>query len=247
MLKIILCDDDPYIISISKNIIRALIEKYGLDAMIVCEAKNGNEINSFITVNEGFFLIFLDLDFGKGYINGMDIAKAIRLSERNCKIVFTTNHNEMAIEVLKSGVEPYGFLEKNIDIKKLEQGYKKYICMALNDIHAKENGKEVELHVLADEKVRISIDDIVYIETEKGISHGITYHTINGSILTVIGNLEDVRIQLGDDFIRTHRSFLINKRYILCVRENSILMSTQEEIPCSFRLRNEVKKCIKSR
>lgn len=61
--------------------------------------------------------------------NGIDVAKALLQTGSDCKI--PTNHHEMALDVLKSGVETFGFLEKSSDISKFSDGYRKYIMMLL--------------------------------------------------------------------------------------------------------------------
>ena len=112
MLKIILCDDDRFILQLGTEKINEMIRANGFDAKIVSIVTNSNELFSYIRNNPSQYLVFLDLDFGSGKLNGIDVAKTLRQTDSDCKIVFTTNHHEMAMDVLKSGVEPFGFLEK---------------------------------------------------------------------------------------------------------------------------------------
>ncbi len=246
MLKIILCDDDQFILQLGAEKINEMIKSHKLDAKVVSMASGSNELFSYIKNNPSQYLIFLDLDFGSGKLNGIDVAKALRQTESDCKVVFTTNHHEMAMDVLKSGVEPFGFLEKSSDIQKLSDGYRKYIIMLLNKTKSEMSNitGSILLNPGIDEAISIFLDDIVYIETEKNVSHGITYHTINGSVITIIGTLEEEQKKLGDSFIRVHRSYIVNKKHILKMKEGFLKLSNQQEIPCSFRLRSEVKKWI---
>ena len=246
MLKIILCDDDPFILHLGAEKMNLLIASEGFDAKVVSLASSSNELFSYIKNNPSQYLIFLDLDFGSGKLNGIDVAKGLRQTESDCKIVFTTNHHEMAMDVLKSGVEPFGFLEKSSDISMLSEGYRKYIVMLLHQSKSEVSNhtETILLNPDMDEDISILIDDIVYIETEKTISHGITYHTINGSVITIISTLDVEHKKLGDSFLRVHRSYLVNKRHILRMKEGFIKLSNQQEVPCSFRMRSEVKKWI---
>lgn len=246
MLKIILCDDDPFILQLGADRINDMIESQGFDAKVVSMASGSNELFSYIKNNPSQYLIFLDLDFGHGKLNGIDIAKALRQTESDCKIVFTTNHHEMAMDVLKSGVEPFGFLEKSSDIARLSDGYRKYIVMLLHKAKSEVSNhmETILLNSGMDEDISVLRDDIVYIETEKSVSHGITYHTINGSVITIISTLDVEQKKLGDGFIRVHRSYLVNKRHILRMKEGFLKLSNQQEVPCSFRMRSEVKKWI---
>ena len=247
MLRIILCDDDPFILQLSADKINEMIEANGLDAKIVSIAVNSNELFSYLRNNPSQYLIFLDLDFGSGKLNGIDVAKTLRRTDSDCKIVFTTNHHEMAMDVLKSGVEPFGFLEKSSDISKLTDGYRKYIMMLMNKTRSKasDNAETILLSPCMDESVSILLDDIVFVETEKNVSHGITYHTVNGSVITVISTLDTELERLGDSFIKVHRSYLVNKKHILRMKDGLLKLSNQQEVPCSFRMRSEVKKWVK--
>lgn len=246
MLKIILCDDDRFILRLSADKINGMIEANGFDAKIVSMATDSNELFSYIRNNPSQYLIFLDLDFGNGKLNGIDVARTLRLTDSDCKIVFTTNHHEMAMDVLKSGVEPFGFLEKSSDISKLADGYRKYIVMLLGKTRAEEsdNGETILLCPCMDESVPVLLDDIVFAETEKTVSHGITYHTVNASVLTVISTLNAELERLGDGFIKVHRSYLVNRKHILGMKDGFLKLSNQQEVPCSFRMRKEVKKWI---
>lgn len=247
MLRIILCDDDQFILQLGAERINEIIKTSGFDAKIVSIASSSNELLSFVKNNPSQYLIFLDLDFGNGKLNGIDVAKTLRQTESDCKIVFTTNHHEMAMDVLKSGVEPFGFLEKSSDISKLSDGYRKYIVMLLNKTKPEvSNSMEtILLNPCMDESISILLDDIVFVETEKNISHGITYHTVNGSVLTIISTLDTELERLGENFIKVHRSYLVNKKHILRMKDGFLKLSNQQEVPCSFRMRNEVKKWIK--
>lgn len=247
VLKILLCDDDPFFMSIGSDMIGQIITEEKLNVEVVCMAKSDSEILSFLRNNGGRYLVFLDLDFGKGNLNGIDIAGVLRKTEPRVKIVFTTNHHEMALEVLKSGVEPFGFLEKSSDILTLRNGYKRYIRMALQVDQSEcmaGDDELLSLSVIGGETVMLRRCAVIFLETEKNISHGITFHTVNGSHLTVIGTMDGEEERMGKDFIRVHRSYLVNRSHIIGIKDGYIKLSTQDEIPCSFRKMNEVKKCI---
>ncbi len=130
MLNILLSDDDKFILELEKQRIREEIEKNNFNAQIACISTDSNQIFKYIESNEGEYLVFLDLDFGAGRLNGIDVARRIKTLSPGSKIVFVTNHQELAMSVLKSGVEPFGFIEKTVDMEKLTLSCKKYIQMA---------------------------------------------------------------------------------------------------------------------
>lgn len=246
MLKIVLCDDDPFILKVSTDQIQSIIQEDHIAAEVVSLTTSSQELLSYVKKNPSLYLVFLDLDFGEGRMNGMDIAKTLRQTDSDCKLVITTNHNEMAMDVLKSGIEPYGFLEKSSDIRKLKAGYRRYIHMLLQDRgeFGTQDTSVITLSISTDENIPVVLSDIIYLETEKSISHGITYHIVNGSTITIISTLEAEKKRLGDHFIKTHRSYLVNSRHILGMKDGIITLSNRETVPCALRLRSEVKKWL---
>ena len=245
MVNIILCDDDRFILSLATDMVKDTIEKNRIDAKIICVATESSEVFQFLNSNPGTYLVFLDLDFGTGKLNGIDVAKQIKKMNPLSKIVFVTNHQEMAMKVLSSGVEPYGFLEKTTDMQNLRNGYQKYLQMAISSISTNTIADDkLVITVGIDETVTILKGQILYVESEKTISHGISYHTVDGSCLTVRDSMDHVIQLLGENFIRVHRSVIANKKHMISLKGSNIHLSNGEEIPCAIRSRNEVKKWI---
>lgn len=246
MIEIILCDDDPFILKIAKETIHKVIHTYYLEAQIACVSESYSEIIKFIEDNPKPYLCFIDLDFGKEKLNGIDIAKLIKQKEPLSKVVFVTNHHELALEVLKSGVEPFGFIEKNSDLSKMEEDYLKYIQLAIGNTSYEKNEQEqmIELILGVDEKIKLPLSQILYVEAVKTISHGIAYHTINGSTMIVRDSIEKVLETLGEDFMRTHRSVIVHKKYVVGLEEGLVRFANGETAACSFRLRGEVRKLL---
>lgn len=249
MLKILLCDDDSFFLSLENGIIAKIIHDDKLDAAVLCAASSAAEILTFVGSNPGTYLIFIDLDFGESMPNGIDISSLLKQKENEIRVVFTTNHREMAMNVLKSGVEPFGFIEKGTNTDILAAGIRRYIHMALR-AEAKSEAQEqyaelqetVEIPVAPGESIEIPLSDILYLESEKNISHGITYHTVNGSKITMIGTLDAEAEKLGSGFLRVHRSYIAAKNQMIAIKDGYITLSNREEIPCSFKMRQEVRK-----
>lgn len=243
-MKILLCDDDEFFLSLENNIIREIIAEDRLDLTVAGMARSAGEALLLARECCDELLVFLDLDFGKDAPNGIDTGMALRKSAKKVRIVFTTNHREGAMGVLKSGVEPFGFLEKGADITGLRDGLRRYMRMALSAGSRAADGDVTVTLSVGGEKAELSLGDIVYLETEKNISHGITYRTQNGSKITVISTLDDEAEKLGDGFLRVHRSYLVSRSKILSLRGGYLIMTDRSEIPCSIVMRTEVKKWL---
>ena len=75
MLKIILCDDDKFMLRLGSDKISEIVDSCHLEAKIVSRALDSSELLLYVKNNPDRYLIFLDLDFGSGKLNGIDIAK----------------------------------------------------------------------------------------------------------------------------------------------------------------------------
>ncbi len=248
MLGVIVCDDDPFMLEMSAKIVMKCITDNGLSASVACATTDFKEALRFLEKNPGVYLYFLDIDFGKASLNGVDIAKVIKKTEPLSKIVFVTSHADMGMSVLRSGVEAFGFIEKTTSENKMLLSYKKYISLALENTAAvnKAAGSEqcVKLLVGVDEYVSLPVSQILYVESNKTVSHFVCYHTIDGSSVSVRDTVENVLNSLGDDFIKSHRSVIINKNYVISVADGMVKFAGGETVACSFRLKNDIiKKC----
>jgi DNA-binding LytR/AlgR family response regulator len=248
MLGVIICDDDRFMLEMSAKIAQKVIGGIGLAANIVCLTMDFNEVLLYIEKNPGVYLYFLDIDFGKTKLNGVDIAKIIKKTEPLSKIVFVTSHADMGMSVLKSGVEAFGFIEKTSDENKMLLGYKRYLSLALEKLAPiEENADEagyIKLLIAIDEYVSLPISRILYVESDKSVSHFICYHTVDGSSVSVRDTIDSALQNLGDDFMKSHRSVVVNKNHVIAAADGVVKFAGGETAACSFRSRNDIiKKC----
>ena len=247
MLGVIVCDDDRFMLEVSAKLARKCIEDCGLAVAVICVAADSGDMLRYIEKNPGAYLYFLDIDFGKANLNGVDIAKVIKKLEPRSKIVFVTSHADMGMSVLKSGVEAFGFIEKTTDENKMILGYRKYISLAMRSIAPSADAgaapeRQIELLVGVDEYVSLPVSRILYVEADKAVSHTICYHTLDGSSVSARDTIENALKILGNDFMKSHRSVIINKNQVVSISDGMIKFAGGEKAACSFRLRNEIMK-----
>ena len=248
MLGVIVCDDDRFMLDMSAEMAGRCMKENGLDAAVLCATTDYKEALRFIEKNPGVYLYFLDIDLGKSSLNGVDVAKVIKKIEPLSKIVFVTSHADMGMSILKSGVEAFGFIEKTATEGKMLLGYKKYISLALENTAATSENTAaddyMQLLVGIDEYVSLPVSQILYVEADKSISHFVCYHTVDGSSVSVRDTIENVLNKLGDDFMKSHRSVIINKNLVVSVADGLVKFAGSETAACSFRLKNDViRKC----
>jgi DNA-binding LytR/AlgR family response regulator len=251
MLGIVISDNDLHTVRLSESLISECIAANSLMAEIRCVTTNFNEIGMFLKKNKGVYLFFLDIDYGDQKLNGIDIARNIKQMEPLSKIVFVTSHDDWAMKVLKSGIEPFGFIEKRFQRKEMQADYTKYIKLTLGSLS---KGKcdetlnasdSISIPVGIDEYVDLDINRILYVEAIKTIPHFVCYHSLDGSAISVRDTVENVLKQLGSGFMKSHRSVIINTAYVVGVSEGFVNFSSGDSAACSFRLKNDViKRCL---
>lgn len=102
MYSLLIADDEPII----KRGIKTLIDFMSLNITEIFEASNGEEAIEIFNKNKPD-LVFLDINMPK--LDGLSVAKKIKLSSPKTKIVILTGYNlfDYAQSAIKIGVEDY--------------------------------------------------------------------------------------------------------------------------------------------
>lgn len=240
MIKIIICDDDDFTVKLIHGLLEKAIAISKTEAQIVCETSSGTDLLHFIKKNNGPYLYLLDFDFGKKDLNGIDLAKKISHYDSNAKIVFVTSHAEKGMTILQSGIQAFGFIEKDIKQQTMITSLIKYLKMAEPALHQISEGQMLELPIGIDETVRLPMSDIIYVDSVKTVAHSICYHTFNGSEITVRDTMEHALELLGTNFIRCHRSVIVNKEQVVSVKNSMIKLSNGTMVCCALGKRKEI-------
>lgn len=244
MLNLIICDDDQFTLHLVTSLIKNAIKKSRTEARISCIASSGSEVIRFIKNSPGTYLYFLDFDFGKEELNGIDLVKQIYQWDKNGKIVFVTSHSEKGMDILRSGIRAFGFIDKTPDQKKMIDEYVKYLNMAVTREDTQEISESasplIQLPLGIDEMVELPVSEIVYVDSVKAVAHSICYHTFDGSEITVRDTIEHVLSMLGEGFIRCHRSVLVSQKHVVSLKNGMIKLSNGESVTCAMGKRKEV-------
>lgn len=216
-MKIIACDDDKK----QRNALLALLNEY------VDKAGNPPEVtsygNAFDVVSalerESFDLALLDI-LMPGY-TGMEAAKEIRMKNKDVRLVFLTSSSEFAVESYR--VNAYDYLMKPVDRKVL------YDLLNRVDLELESDGEL--LHVVTSKEVySIPYEQIESVEV---IHRTLIFHLIDKSTHEIYGRLADYDRMLSErpEFIKPHRSYLVNMNNIQSIDPKEIIMVSGSHIP----------------
>lgn len=230
MIRIAVCDDDR---DFSERI-KSLIEKYFTAQADESDIMIFNCGTDFLSNDTDYNAVFLDIDMPD--IGGFDIAEQISGSSHTL-IVFVTTHDELVYSSLK--FRPFRFIRKAY----LEEELPETLDAVNKEILKLGANKKFMLQTKNGE-VLIDINNIEYIEI---YGHWLRVYIADGEALECYGSLSVLEKQLDDfDFVRTHKSYLVNCKYIFSIEKNQIILDDKTEIPLSRYKADTVKSKFKN-
>lgn len=190
------------------------------------------------TKNTGLYFLDIDLKSDK---NGIELAKEIREYDPRGFIAFITSHSEMSYMTFQYKVEALDFILKNEWEKMRNQ-----ICECIDNVNNKymkiSRGSEKTITISrAGRKITLVYSDIMFFETSAN-EHKLVVHTANKT-MEFFGKMKDIEDEVGDDFIRCHRAYLVNRKNIkeVIYDDKLIVMKNQAKCPISHRMLRLVK------
>lgn len=171
--------------------------------------------------------IFCDINMPD--LNGMDFVKSLQAPPL---IVFTTAYSEYAVEGFKVNavdylLKPFGLDDFRRAAKRIKERLE---IVSTNTQHPTPNTQPDTLFVKTDYRmVKISIADIRYIE---GMSEYLKIY-LEGEdkpIITLL-SMKKIETRLPENFMRIHRSYIVNLHKIQEVNKNRIIMDAETFLP----------------
>lgn len=214
MWKTIIIDDEQ----LARQRIKRLLAAYD-EVDIIGEAENGQEGLAIIEQLQPD-LIFLDIEMP--ILNGFEMLSKLK---NHPKVVFTTAYDQYAIKAFEEGSIDY--LLKPIELERLDKTIKKLkqtnlaaaAPIAIEDLLRQINGKKSikTLTVkIGDKILLVKLSDIVHIQAEDKY---VFLHTVDGKKHLTDFTLSTLEEKLPEEFVRIHRSDMINTDYIKEIRK----------------------------
>lgn len=217
MLNFVVCDDNTVILNKISKMLESIFIKHSLDANIVLKSNSANDVISFIKSNKVDVLL-LDINL-KGQISGLNIAEELRKTNKSAYIIFTTGHLEYVMLAYK--FKTFDYLAKPITIEKLEET----ILRLFNDI---ENSSHKKYIKIGNNQTIICENDIEYIKRD-GMK--IVFHT-NKKDYETYSSFKKIQLNLPQNFVRCHKSFIVNINKISNIETSSNTISFENNSHC---------------
>ena len=233
-VKCIIVDDEP----VAREVLNDLLARIdSVEVIGLCK----NALEAFNLINEKEVdLVFLDINMPE--ISGLSFAKSIN---SDIRIIFTTAYREYAVEGFD--LRAVDYLLKPISFERLFQSINKYIDEVLpgksNTTPDIREARSDYFFVRSERKmVKISFAEIHFIES---ISDYIKIHLKDKAVITR-ETITSIEAKLPkNDFLRTHRSFIVAKGYIDSYT-NEFVEIGPRQVPISRNYKDEVLASLES-
>ncbi|MCH5194072.1 MAG: response regulator transcription factor [Oscillospiraceae bacterium] len=218
-MRIAVCDDNDTALKMLEKAIRDAFSKL-TDEFDVMAFYDGTELLDKHK-NDPFDIVFLDIDMP--VISGFEVADNIN-KDSGTFIVFLTTHDELVYSSIK--FQPFRFIRKAYlqnelteAVESLTNAFNKRIMSTKYKFQTK------------DGDVFLDLRKIIYIEI---YGHWLKIYTDSGESIECYGSLSSLEKQLTEfDFIRTHKSYLVNCQYIYSLQTKQIILDNKTAIPLS--------------
>lgn len=227
MIPVYICDDEPAVNALLEKLIGNQIMMMEGDMGPLLTADNPLSLLELQKKAAVPAIYFLDIDF-PGYMSGLELAVKLRQYDPRGFIIFITAHDDLMFETFRYRLEALDYIVKG-DASVMAgrvSACLESVCERL--LHEPVGQKAYCSLKLFDTVRHIPLQNILYFEAV-GHRHTLLLH-MDDEVLEFNSSLNRFEEELGADFWRCHRSFLVNRSRISTVRlkENLVELDNGE-------------------
>ena len=217
-LSIALCDDDALFRAALRPLTEECFRSLG-EAVDVFECDRAEELLALLGQHR-FDLIFLDIDMPQ--VDGIRLGHHLRSHGCQTDIIYVSNMDERVYEIFP--VHPFSFVRKSRCREELPGVITEYIqTVRLSQAQLSLQGSDGQLRSFHPE-------EITYVEAAGKLQMLCLFSQPKPFLVrSSLSELEQVMLPLG--FIRIHKGFLVNYRYIRKITSRSVLLDTGTSLP----------------
>ena len=221
MIRCMAIDDEP----LALQQIVAYIGKVPF-LELAAQCQSALEAKAFLEQNT-VDAVFCDINMPD--LNGMDFVKSLAVPPL---IVFTTAYSEYAVEGFRVNavdylLKPFGLQ----DIQRAANRLKERLESSVADTHSVVGDSVADTLFLKTEYriVKVNISDIRYVEAMSEYLK--VYLQGEAKPIVTLLSLKKMEERLPDNFMRIHRSYIVNLNMIQEVNKNRIIMDADTYLP----------------
>lgn len=244
MVDVYICEDASEERTMFTHYVEATILIQEYDMKVRISTGRPREIIEQLKISKNTGVYFLDIDYGTEK-DGLLLAAEIREYDPRGYIIFITSQCEIAFLTFQYKVEALDFILKGHP-QQLQNRIDE--CLEYVNKRCMQNTRGAGKTFTVSKGGRIlalKYEDIMFFETSSN-EHKLVVHLENNTI-EFFGKMKDIEMEVGEEFIRCHRAYLVNKNNIkeVIYADKLIIMKNQAECPISYRMLGKVKGKIK--
>lgn len=208
-MNIAVVDDEKLILKQIGGLIEKQMPDCCLDTYVT-----GDEL---LGAGKRFDIVFLDIQMDG--MDGIETAKRLRKRQDDIVLIFVTGNREYVFDALD--LYAFHYLLKPVDENKFREVLERA---------AEEVAKKKEKRFLFLKKRNLTLDqaDILYIESR---AKKVEIHTDGfKDIIEIYATMEELEGQLGEDFYRCHRSYIVNMAHITEYDNGTITITNGDNV-----------------
>ena len=190
---------------------------------LIEEQKPGSRIEAYSTGEEllasgkRFDIVFLDIQMDG--INGIEVARNLRQRQEDTVLIFITGIKEYVFDALD--LYAFHYLLKPVDKGKFAEVLER----AAGEVKKK---KEKKCLFIKTRNLTLDQSDILYIESR---AKKLEIHTAReDKVIEIYASMDEMEGQLGEDFYRCHRAYIVNMAQITEYDNESITLTNGDKV-----------------
>jgi two-component system LytT family response regulator len=196
-------------------------------------------------------LVFLDIQMP--HLNGFEVLE--KIPNKNFKIIFTTAYNEYAIQAIRYSA--FDYLLKPIDMEELQaatqrflegrEDYRQQFDLLKNIMHNMSAPSAEDFRLALPTKEGVHFLQPHEILRCEAVGNYTKFYTLNGKTFLISKTLGEYDTLLTpQQFIRTHKSHLVNKKYISFIDHDGFaVLKDNTKVEVSRRRKEEVMESLR--
>lgn len=224
-MRIAICDDDTDFTERMRTLVENGLAAYGEETDVSIYQDGA----AFCSSDAVYDAVFLDIDMPQ--VNGFDIAEQMNRKGKSF-IIFVTLHDELVYSSIR--FQPFRFIRKSHLEAELPE--------VLGDLHSavckRREGQKFAFQT-REGTVFLDVCSITYIEI---YGHWLHVRVEDGRDVECYGSLLKLEKELAPfAFIRTHKSYLVNCKYIYAIEKGQCILDDGTKILLSRHRAEEVR------
>ena len=210
-MRIAICDDEKEICGQLKRLV--------LRQRADCEVFLFDSGRKLLEARQRFHIILMDIQM-EG-MSGIETAKALRMKDENAVLIFVTALKEYVFDAFD--VSAFHYLLKPVSEDKFRRVFESACRQAQK--REEEDGEQIFFRTRM-RSFTLQKRDILYVESR---GRKVDIHTVRECV-TVYATMNGLAEQLGENFYRCHRGYLVNLGYVAEYEPDRILLRGGETV-----------------